>query len=174
VPKQRGRHRYSLLLGSPGIQPLVTSDGDDNPRGELRSVFLALHRALLAHPAMTAIVVRRPPRGTNTWAITEQALGLLRSAGFDHGGAVQAYQALLFYTLGHAMVEAPYAALDPAHATVELAASRVMYQMLPAGPYPKTAAVAPHLYGSLEEQFAYGLDRLLDGLGIPATYLAAG
>ena len=41
-----------------------------------------------------------------------------------------------------------------------------MYQMLPAGEYPNTAAVAPHLYGSLEEQFAYGLDRLLDGLGI--------
>ena len=58
------------------------------------------------------------------------------------------------------MVEAPYAALDPAQATVELAASRVMYQMLPAGEYPNTAAVAPHLYGSLEEQFAYGLDHL--------------
>jgi AcrR family transcriptional regulator len=149
-----------------GTQPLVTSDGDANPRGQLRSVFLAIRRALLAHPAMTAIVVRRPPRGTNTWAITEQALGLLRSAGFDDGGAAQAYQALLFYTLGHAMVEAPYAALDPAQATVELAVSRVMYQMLPAGEYPNTAAVAPHLYGSLEEQFAYGLDRLLDGLGI--------
>jgi len=48
-----------------------------------------------------------------------------------------------------------------------------MYQTLPSGEYPNTAAVAPHLYGSLEEQFAYGLDRLLDGLAItrdrPAT-----
>ena len=68
---------------------------------------------------MTAIVVRRPPRGTNTRAITEQALGLLGPAGFDDGSAAHAYQALLFYTLGHAMVEAPYAALDPAQATVE-------------------------------------------------------
>jgi len=41
-----------------------------------------------------------------------------------------------------------------------------MYQTLPAGAYPSTAAVAPHLYGSLEEQFAHGLDRLLDDLGI--------
>jgi hypothetical protein len=32
--------------------------------------------------------------------------------------------------------------------------------------YPNTAAVAFHLYGSLEEQFAYGLDRLLEALGI--------
>jgi TetR/AcrR family transcriptional regulator, tetracycline repressor protein len=149
-----------------GTQPPVSSDGDGDPRGELRSVFLALRRALLVHPAMTAIVVRRPPRGRNTWAITEQALALLRSAGFDDGGAAHAYQALLFYTLGHAMVEAPYAALDPAQVAVELAASRGMYQMLPAREYPNTAAVAPHLYDSLEKQFAYGLDRLLDGLGI--------
>jgi AcrR family transcriptional regulator len=42
-----------------GTRP-VTSDGNAKPRGELRSVFLALHRALLVHPAMTAIVVRRP------------------------------------------------------------------------------------------------------------------
>jgi hypothetical protein len=41
-----------------------------------------------------------------------------------------------------------------------------MYQPLPAGAYPNAVAVAPHLYGSLEEQFAHGLDRLLDGLGI--------
>jgi hypothetical protein len=59
---------------------------------------------------MTAIVVRRPPRGRNTWAITEQALALLRPAGLDDGGAAHAYQALLFCTLGHAMLEAPYAA----------------------------------------------------------------
>jgi AcrR family transcriptional regulator len=147
-------------------QPPVSSDGDASLRGQLRSFCLTLRRALLSHPAMTAIVIRRPPHGTNTWAATEQALKLLRSAGFDDGDAAHAYQSLLFYTLGHAMVEAPYAALDPAQAAVELAATRLMYQALPAPDYPNTAAVAPHLYGSLEEQFAYGLDRLLHGLGI--------
>jgi AcrR family transcriptional regulator len=149
-----------------GTRPLVSSDGDASPRDQLRRAFLALRQALLAHPAMTPIVVRRPPRGTNTWAVTEQTLDLLRTAGFDDSGAAHAYQALLFYTLGHAMLEAPYAALGPAQAAVELTASRLMYQGLPARDYPNTAAVAPHLYGSLEEQFAYGLDRLLDGLGI--------
>ena len=47
------------------------------------------------------------------------------------------------------MLEAPYAALDPAQAAAELTASRLMYQSLPASNYPNTAAVAPHLYGSL-------------------------
>jgi TetR/AcrR family transcriptional regulator, tetracycline repressor protein len=160
------------IVGS-GTQPPVSSDGDASPRGQLRSACLALRRALLVHPAMTAIVVRRPPRGTNTWAATEQALGLLRQAGFDDGDAAHAYQALLFYTLGHAMLEAPYASLDPAQAAAELTASRLMYQALPAGDYPNTAAVAPKLYGSLEEQFTYGLDRLLDGLGLAHEHPAS-
>jgi TetR/AcrR family tetracycline transcriptional repressor len=155
------------IIGS-GTPPAASTDGDGSPRGQLRSACLALRRALLAHPAMTAIIVRRPPRGSNTWAATEHALGLLRQAGFDDGDAARAYQALLYYTLGHAMLEAPYAALDPNQAAAELTASRLMYQSLPAGDYPNTAAVAPHLYGSLEEQFTYGLDRLLDGLGLPA------
>ena len=42
-----------------GTQP-VTSNGDANPRGEFRSVFYRAPPALLVHPAMTAIVVRRP------------------------------------------------------------------------------------------------------------------
>jgi TetR/AcrR family transcriptional regulator, tetracycline repressor protein len=144
----------------------LAGDGDGSPRGQLREVCLALRRALLAHPAMTPIAARRAPRGVNTWAATEHALGLLRRGGFEDGAAAHAYQALLFYTSGYAMLEAWYAALDPTQAEAELTASRLMYQSLPAGDYPNTAAVAPHLYGSLEEQFAYGLDRLLDGLGL--------
>lgn len=161
------------IIGS-GAPPTASTDGDGTPRGQLRGACLVLRRALLAHPAMTAIIVRRPPRGTNTWAATEHALGLLRQAGLDDADAARAYQALLNYTLGHATLEAPYAALDPNQAAAELTASRLMYQSLPAGDYPNTAAVAPHLYGSLEEQFAYGLDRLLDGLGLAATAQLSG
>ena len=151
------------IIGS-GAPPPASTDG--SPRGQLRAACVALRRALLAHPAMTAIIVRRPPRGANTWAATEHTLGLLRQAGLDDGDAARAYQALLYYTLGHATLEAPYAALDPAQAAAELTASRLMYQALPASDYPNTAAVASHMYGSLEEQFTYGLDRLLDGLGL--------
>jgi TetR/AcrR family transcriptional regulator, tetracycline repressor protein len=153
------------IVGSAG-QPAASGDG--SLRGQLRSACLCLRRALLAHPAMTAIVVRRPPRGANTWAVTERALGLLRRAGLSDQGAARAYQALLFYTLSYAMLEAPYAARGAEHAAAELAASRLTYASLPASRYPNTAAVAPHLDGPLEEQFTYGLDRLLDGLGLDA------
>jgi TetR/AcrR family transcriptional regulator, tetracycline repressor protein len=117
---------------------------------------------------MTALVVRRPPRGANTWAMTERVLGLLRQAGLGDHDAARAYQALVFYTLGHAMLEAPYAALDPDQTAGELDANRQMYASLPASRYPNATAVAPHFYGSLEEQFAFGLNRLLDGLGLGA------
>jgi hypothetical protein len=49
-----------------------------------------------------------------------------------------------------------------------------MYQMLPARDDPNTAAVARHMHDSLEEQFAYGLDRLLDGFGIARDISASG
>jgi TetR/AcrR family transcriptional regulator, tetracycline repressor protein len=152
------------IIGS-GTPPLASTDGSGRPRSQLRAACIALRRALLAHPAMTAVIVRRPPRGAHTWAVTEHALGLLRQAGFNDRDAARAYQALLYYTLGHALLEAPYAALDPTQSTAELSAGRLMYQALPVSDYPNTAAVAFHLYGSLEEQFSYGLDRLLDGLG---------
>ena len=153
------------IIGS-GTPPLASTDGDVRPRPQLRAACIALRRALLAHPAMTAVIVRRPPREVHTWAVTEQALGLFRQAGFNDRDAARAYQALLYYTLGHALLEARYAALDSTQSTAELTASRLMYQALPASDYPNTAAVASHLYGSLEEQFSYGLDRLLDGVGL--------
>jgi hypothetical protein len=58
--------------------------------------------------------------GPNTWAATEQALGLLRQAGHSDADAARIYQTLLFYTLGHVALEAPYAALDPEQAADEV------------------------------------------------------
>ena len=144
----------------------LDAEGGGDLRGWIRGVCLGLRRALLAHPAMTPIVVRRPARGANTWAATEQALDLLHQAGFSDTDAARVYQTMLFYTLGHAALEAPYAALGADRAADELAASRLMYLSLPASRYPNINRVAPYLYGSLDEQFTYGLDRLLDGLGI--------
>ena len=160
------------IVGS-SSQPPASSDGDGSLRGRLRGAFLAVHRALLAHPAVTAIVVRRPFLGANSSAVSEHVLGLLRQAGFSDQDAARAYQALLFYTLSHAMLEAPYAALGHEQAAAELQASRLTLASLPASRYPNTAAVASHLYGPLDEQFTYGLDRLLDGLGLGAGAHAA-
>jgi TetR/AcrR family tetracycline transcriptional repressor len=155
------------IVGS-GNQPPASTDGEGSLRGQLRSACLALRLALLTHPAMAQIVARRPPHAASTWAVTEYALGLLRQAGFSDQDAASAYQALLFYTLGHTMLEAPYAVLGPEQAAAQLEASRLMLASLPASRHPNTAAVAPHLYGPLDEQFTYGLDRLLDGLGLEA------
>ncbi len=161
------------IVGGSGGEPPASTDGDGSLRGQLRNAWLGLRRALLAHPAMIPIVVRRPLRGANTWASAEHALGLLRQAGFGDHDAARAYMALLSYTLGHAMLEVPDAALGSDQAAAELAANRLMYASPPPGRYPNTAADAPHLHGSLDEQFTYGLDRLLDGLGLGADAHAA-
>lgn len=128
------------VIGS-GSQPAASTDGDRSPRRQLRGTFLALRRALLAHPAMTPIAVRRPFLGPNAWASAEHPVGLLRQAGVSDEDAARAYQALLSYTVGHTILAAPEA--------------------------------APDLYGPLDEQFTYGLDRLLDGLGLGGGTRAA-
>jgi TetR/AcrR family tetracycline transcriptional repressor len=77
------------IVGS--SQPPASNDGDGSLRGQLRGAFLAVHRALLAHPAMTAIVVRRPFLGANSSTVSEHVLGLLRQAGFSDQDAARAY-----------------------------------------------------------------------------------
>jgi hypothetical protein len=71
-----------------GTQPPVTSDGDAK-RAASSAASLSRSAGPPRPPGLTAIVVRRAPRGRNTWAITEQAVALLRSAGFDDGGAAR-------------------------------------------------------------------------------------
>lgn len=47
-----------------------------------------------------------------------------------------------------------------------------MYQMLPAREYPNTAVVVPTCTTRWIKQFAYGLDRILYGLGIARDFPA--
>lgn len=157
------------IIGSSDGERLAIADHDGSPRGQLRNVCLRLRRAVLTHPTMTAIVVHRPSQGAHSRALTEHALGVLRRAGLGDDGAARAYQVLMSFTLGHAMLAAPYAAQDAAQASAELEAIHSTYTSLPASHYPNTAAVAPYLCGTLDEQFSYGLDRLLDGLGVEVS-----
>lgn len=123
-----------------------------------------IRRRLLTHPALVPLAVLRPPRKGGTLTRIETLLGALRKAGFDDRETASAYHALLYYTLGHAALEAPYAQMDPETAGEVVAETRVFYLAQSPEHYPNTAAVAPHLYGDLDEQFDYGLERLIHGL----------
>lgn len=133
-------------------------------RQRLRGMFANLRHTLLAHPALTPVVVRRPPEGEATWQGTERALALLRAAGLDEAETGAAYQALLNYTLGHALLEAPYALMTPDQVQTHRARSRARFAALPTDRYPNIAAVAPRFYTDLDAQYLYGLDLLLSAI----------
>lgn len=137
------------------------------PRQRLRGMFANLRNTLLANPALTPVVVRRPPQGEGTWQGTENALAALREAGLDETAAAATYQALLNYTLGHALLEAPYALMTPQQVEHERAVVRAGFAALPADRYPNVIAAAPRFYTDMDTQFLYGLDLLLSA--VPAA-----
>ncbi|MGY1637243.1 TetR/AcrR family transcriptional regulator [Geodermatophilus sp. SYSU D00742] len=131
---------------------------------QLRLVAHGVRRALLAHPALVAAAVRRPPRQEATLRGLDAGLGLLLGAGMDPEAAAKGYQAVLFYTLGFAALEAPFAASSDG-GVQDQAETQAVLARLPVEQYPHVAATVEHLYGpDLTAQFDHGLRLLLAGL----------
>jgi TetR/AcrR family transcriptional regulator, tetracycline repressor protein len=135
------------------------------PAEDLAATFENFRRSLLAHPALVPIVARRPPAGQATREGADRVLALLSGAGLDTAAGAAAYQALLFYTLGHALLEAPYALMGPDATGQER--QQVRGQLAASSPgRGHLAAAAPRLYTDMDRQFRYGLDLMLTGLGL--------
>jgi AcrR family transcriptional regulator len=148
-----------------GPSPQSTPDaGDEGWADQLRLVAHGIRGALLAHPALVPAAVRRPPRQESTLHGIDAGLGLLLTAGLDPESAAKGYQAVLFYTLGFAALEAPFAAA-PDGGVQDQAETHAVLAALPAEEYPNIAAAIVHLYGpDLTSQFDHGLRLLLAGL----------
>ena len=154
------------VVGGGGPHP-----GGGTARERLRGSFANLRHTLLAHPALTAVIVRRPPQGEGTWQGSENALSILRSAGLSDESTAAAYQALLFYTLGHSVLEAPFTATNSAAGEAvetERGQAREAFALLPAGQYPTLSAIAPLFYRDMDAQFLHGLDLMLAALPLDA------
>ena len=140
---------------------------------QLRLVAHGIRRALLSHPALVPAAVRRPPRQEATLHGIDAGLGLLLSAGLDPESAAKGCQAVLFYTLGFAAIEAPFAA-SPDGGAQDQADTHAVLAALPHEDYPHIAAAIAHLYGpDLTEQFDHGLRLLLTGLRAHSRTAAA-
>ena len=136
------------------------------PRQRLRGMFANLRHTLLANPALTPVVVRRPPEGEGIWQGTENVLAVLREAGLSEQDTARAYQALLNYTLGHALLEAPYALMSAEEAEHIRTRARAGLAVLPFDRYPHVSAVAANLYTDMDSQYLYGLDLMLAALPV--------
>ena len=153
-------------VGGELAAPLPRPDyPEDDWRAAVHQLAHRVRAALLAHPALIGLAVRRPPKGEATYRGMDAGLGLLMSAGLPPREAALGYQAVLFYTLGFAALEAPFAATPDGGAAQQAETHRSLAE-LPREQFPHIAATAEHLYGpDLTAQFDHGLRLMIAGLG---------
>jgi hypothetical protein len=87
-------------------------------------------------------------------------LAILHDAGFDAAEATQAFRLLFTYTFGFAGLSPEQTATDAQRQAAAAIAA------LPPEAYPNLTRAAPHASKAMagQEQFEYGLERILDGL----------
>jgi AcrR family transcriptional regulator len=123
-------------------------------------------QALRRHPWAIALMSTRTSPGPATLRHHDAVIGSLRTAGFSIPLTAHAFSALDSYIYGFALQEATLPLGDTAEDTAEVAA--MMMAQVPADEYPHlTEFTVGHIlqpgydYG---QEFAFGLDLILDGL----------
>jgi AcrR family transcriptional regulator len=149
-----------------GSGELRLPSGSGPWRAQLRALFIELHRVLAAHPFVVQLRERRSIMGPGVLRFTEAGLQLLHQAGFPLEEAARAFRSLFIYTFG-------YASFSPGAEDLEASRRRGLAVIadLPAEEYPAITEAALPLAATLagDEQYEYGLDRLLDGLDAART-----
>jgi AcrR family transcriptional regulator len=134
-------------------------------RPQLTEVARAVRRVLLRHRRVAPLLGERPTIGPKSLDAAEFVMRTLLDAGFDERSASMASGALVNYAAGFAMFESksPGGTGDSPEAREMAKAVLAYFASLPKDRYPSMARVA-RLRISEEDQFEYGLQRLLDGM----------
>ncbi|WP_308204523.1 MULTISPECIES: TetR/AcrR family transcriptional regulator [Mycolicibacterium] len=125
----------------------------------------SLFDAFRRHPHVAPLLVERIPTGPNAMAQREQMIALLLKSGFSPLLAAQACATLARYVLGFATQ------LSPPDA--DAADRDEVWQTLDPHVFPATVSVSDHLPVPLEQEFAFGLELLINGLSHLAPKSAA-
>ena len=135
-------------------------------RTAMRARAVSARAALNRHPWATALMQSRTAPGAATLRHHDTVIGTLRKSGFSVVLTAHAFSAIDAYVYGFALQERslPFETLEQAEEV-----GRQMFARMPAGAYPHlTELTVQHVlqpgydYG---DEFEYGLDLLLDGLG---------
>jgi len=135
--------------------------------GDGRAILLGwgrgMRRMLLSHPGVAGVLARRSVLGAGIFRGLEILLGPLQRHGFATEEAVRAIYAVLIYTLGFDIWEAPRTREQPEGAYAAL--WREEFARLPVGQFPHVAAALTHLSTvASEAQFEFGLQALVAGI----------
>jgi AcrR family transcriptional regulator len=107
------------------------------------------------HPNLAPLLVEQIPLGPNAMTQREQTIALLLESGFAPPLAAQACATVARYVLGFATQ------LSPPDARSD---GDEVWQALDPQAFPAIASVADHLPVPLEQEFAFGLQLLIEGL----------
>lgn len=143
----------------------VAAEDFDAPRatGDFRSDaaahLLATRRWLLKHPTLVRLRGEEAIVRPAAFRVSEPAMRVLLEAGFPPEEAARAFRLLFTYVFGSTL----FSPRDPT--ADEQRAMQAALLTLPEDEFPAMRAAAPGAPAALggEEQFRYGLDRLLDG-----------
>lgn len=151
----------SVLAGVavPGGDP---GDWEGRVVGYLRAV----REAAVVHPVLTRILAERGVTVGPVFDQLESVHAVLRAAGFSELGAVRTFYALLSYVVGFVVWELPRAQRGAA-AAYAAAWDDAIDQLDPEA-YPTLHALRRQLAtAASEDQFEYGLQRLVGSLAPP-------
>jgi len=104
------------------------------------------------------LLARDVPTGPNAMAAREKVIALLLANGFPPALAARSHATLARYVLGFAI---QLTGNDTAHDDAAL--TQIFHDLDPAR-FPATVAVADHLPVAWEDEFAFGLELIVDGL----------
>jgi len=119
-----------------------------------RSMFDGLRR----HQNVTTLLAENVPIGPNALALRERMIAFLLGNGFPPALAARSYATLARYILGFAVQ------LNSGHGDLDDARLAKVFHDLDPGQFPATVAVADSLPVPWEDEFAFGLELIVDGL----------
>jgi TetR/AcrR family transcriptional regulator, tetracycline repressor protein len=158
------------LLGE--VDHGVFADREQPWRHRLESLALELRARLTAHPGAVSVMIGDPMDGPHALALNERLLELLADAGLDPTDAARAAYLLIVYVFGSIALEVA-AQHQPGPLPPEserIATRQITFAATPAEHYPRAAAAASTLAGSIStEQYVWGVRRVLDGVTMVST-----
>jgi len=139
-------------------------------REDLRRVAFAIHRALLAHPAIGQLVPARTAAREHEFVTVECIVGCMRRAGLPDREAALCYRVFADAVLAYSGMDAALAALDPMTRDAELLTWDVDYRRLSPERYPQAAEIAGHFPRLDDPQnFALVVDLLIEAIEARAS-----
>lgn len=139
------------------LAEVVVPRGARDWRKTARGYARAFRSALVAHPNALSLFATRPAVTSASLRHVEAGFALLRSAGFDIGYAVSAFQVLVSFIVGHTLASHAPAREDER--------STLDYRDLEPSEFPVLVEAAGVLDNrDLDEEFEFGLDVVLEGL----------